>query len=290
VQYGYGDGSNIRAANAYVINSGQYWQHVSLDQVAPCNIIASCPGLATFPATYLAWAPSHAYTKGNIVLFTCSSRQWYFQAQTTGSSAAGSQPACKNYGGTITDGGTTWLLVAPSVFSAMQADTGVGELMVTDVDMTGFFNDCFAATNTFGGTAPNGIYFKNVTPGGCVSAGIHLKAGSGFHMQSGDIQGCLGTGCANVFVETSFSGVSGFTGVRIWNGGAYSVLVGANVVDMTFIGNFFNTGSTAAIALAGSNNFITGIGNNCRGAATGLTGAPGAGGYFPSGAAGNPGC
>jgi hypothetical protein len=172
----------------------------------------------------------------------------------------------------------------------MQVDTGSNEVMVDNTDMTGFFTSAFAMTNTFGTTAPTNVWLRNVTPGGSIGSGVLLNNGSNFRMEGADNQGCLGTGCAYVFVNNSFSGFASISGVNFHNGGAYGVLIGSGVNNVSITNNFVRSASTAAFAMSGSNNYIYGLGNNCVGATAGISGSPGANGLFPTGTGGNLGC
>jgi hypothetical protein len=294
VQYAYGDSSGTRAANALVLNSGQYWSHVSFDQVLP---VSPAPA---FPTTISAWTTNHAYTKGTVVTITCAGRSWYIQAANAGiSKTTGTGPTCLNYGSYATDAvtgscpspvaGVCWLLVGPNPFYLMQVDSGSNEVIVDSSDMTGFASACFAMTNTFGVTAPLNVRLHSVTPGGCLSQGVNLAAGSNFKMEGGDIQGCIGTACQGIFAANTFSGGIIVSGVQFDNGGAYSLYIGT-VSNVTAHGNIFGMGATNAVNVISGADYIAGIGNTCVGASAGLTGTIGTHSYFPSGTGGNPGC
>ena len=281
-QYAYGDGAHV-FGNAYVFNSGQYWTHDSFDQVTP----AATP---SYPMTAIsAWAATTSYSTGKIVSVTCATRSWWIQA-TVGGTSGGSAPACKNYGQNITDGTVTWQLVNNATSYAMQVDTGANEVDVADSDITGFFLSAFTMTNTYSGAAPTNVTLHGrTTPGGAYTYNVNIQAGSHFTMAGGDMLGCIVSGCAAANIATGVT-FARFIGVDVYNGLAYGFIVGSSVTDATFIGNTISQATTNAFVLLGTNDYITGIGNNCHGATAGLSGSPGANGYFPTGTSGNPGC
>ncbi len=283
-QYGYGDSSGgaIRSAIAYTYNGGGTWEQDYFDQVLPVNGGAGQPA---FPATIQPWAAGHAYSQGTVVTVTCASRTWYIQATNDGTSG-GSSPTCQNYGQPITDAGVTWLLVAPDPYYGMQVDTGAQEVIVNNTDMTGFFSYSFIMSDTFGGARPYSVYLTNVTPGGAYLGNLDLQYGSVFSMSGGDVQGCSYGGCANVYVSPSFGGRGIVQGVTIWNGGTYSVLLGSGAENMIFVGNVVENG--AAFYFSGLNDYMSGYGNDCSSATSGINGSPGPHSSFSS--ANNTGC
>ena len=285
-QYMYGDNSGVRAANARIINSGQYWLHDSFDQVVPTG---TAP---TFPTTVVAWTNAHVYTANTIAQFTCSGITWFAQVTVGGTSGA-SQPACQPYLRNITDNTVTWQMVAPTTSYAMMIDTGVNEVVVDSVDVTGFFGACVGITNSFSGTAPQNIWLHSMTPGGCYNQGYLINAGSNITIHSGDVQGCIFTSCNGLFVN----GIAGvfltIDGVNFHNGGLTSVTLGANTTGVFATGNTFNMGTTNSVVLGASTNAYSFIGNFCVHPQTGAVNAD-SGRYFPSAATtpnfGNPFC
>lgn len=286
-QYAYGDGSNLRAANAYIYNSGQYWFQTSLDQILPCQSgLCTSPTNPTFPTTVSSWASAHSYTSGTVVLITCGSRNFYMQASVSGTSG-GSQPACKPYLNLMTDNTVTWYLVSPAPLYAMQIDDLANEVIVDSVDMTGFFSACAAMTATHSQAGPQNVRFHSVTPGGCYQQGYLINAGAHFKIEGGDVQGCIQSGCSGVLVNNGSGSTAIISGVDFHAGGSFSVSTGTGVTILNMIGNQFSIGGTAAVAFGASNDFISGIGNFC---ASAHSGSAGANGYFPSTTSGNPGC
>lgn len=283
VTYGYGDGG-LRSANAYIVNSGQYWLHTSLDQVLPVAGSSLAYGTTITP-----WAASTAYGAGAVVQISCLGRAFWIQATIAGTSG-GSAPACQNYGVAIIDNSVTWMLVAPINHHAAQVDTGSNEVYFNGVDMTGMFSSAFTMTNTLAGAVPQQVQLVHSTPGGSYLHNIQLVAGTAFEMIGGDVSHCNFTGCTGAYAQAGF-GDATFNGVRFFNDLGYSIVTGSGVQSLTLIGNKFQTGKIKAVSLGASNDYITGIGNNCNGATGGgLSGSPGTHGYFPAGTAGNPAC
>jgi hypothetical protein len=285
-QYGYGDGSGTRAANAYIVGSGQYWFQDSLDQVLPCQSgLCTAPTNPSFPTTVSSWTASHVYTSGTVITVTCGGRSFFAQITVNGTSA-GSQPTCKPYLKLVTDGSTSWYLQAPDPSYAMQVDSGSNEVVVDSTDMTGFFSGCFATTNTLSTSGPQNIWLHSLTPGGCYLQGYQINSGSHIKIEGGDFQGCIIPGCSGVFVNNGASGFVTISGVHFHNGLAFGVLTGTGVSGLIMTGNTFES-ITAGVAFGSSNDFNSGIANYCG---SPHSGSPGANGYFPSTTSGNPGC
>lgn len=280
-KYGYGNGTIN--ANAYIANTGNNWYDGSLDNVLPFTPVP------VYPTTIAAYALGHVYTKGTMVTVTCVGRSWFWQAGANGTSNNVVQPNCLNYGTNIPDGAgaLVWQLVAPNPFHLMQVDSKAGEVFVVRTDMTGFATSCFTQTDTLSTGTPSNVTLIGVTPGGCYLEGFEILAGS-LTITGGDFEGCYLPGCAGAFFGPSAGSRSRVNGVNWGNGATFGISVNTGITDLTITNNFFVVDN--AVALAGSNNRIYGAGNNCVGSGSGLTGLPGAGGYFPTGAGGNPGC
>jgi len=288
-QYAYGDSSGLRAANAYLINSGQYWFQDSFDQVLPCESgLCTAPVNPTFPTTVSAWAATHAYTSGTVITVNCGAGKSFFAQITVNGTSAGAQPTCKPYLNLVTDGSTSWYLTAANPSYAIQIDTGNNEVIIDSTDVTGFFSACVGVTNTFAGVAPVDIRFHSLTPGGCYLQGYLISAGVNITIEGGDFQGCILSGCAGVYVNNGASGFVKIEHVDFHNGGSYSILTGANVSGANITNNNLSVGSTASMAFGATNDFNYFSGNFCS--TPTYTGSAGANSFAPHTTGGNPNC
>lgn len=269
IQYQYG------SAMLYNFNCGSIVMHNVFDQVAPITI--------PYGASFASRGNSTVYTAGDIR----NNAGWYIQYQTSGTSGA-APPTMHHYGVTITDGTATALLIGPATYYGVQIDTGSQEMQVTENDMTCICTAGIAITNTFAGTAPLLTHLTNNTPGGNISSGVLVSAGSDLHMTGMEVNGCLAPGCPAVYLNTT-GGKSIINGLRVLNDVGYGVLLGAglnsiiangmftgahinsiqvaaNVNNFAITGNLFTGGSTGGLVIsAGTSNYYTITGNVCNG-------------------------
>lgn len=279
----YGDTTH-HFAMLYTNGGGGWIANSHFDQIWPFSVPA-------YGASINAWAATTAYTAGAVVSVTCLSRSWWWQAMTSGTSAA-SQPACQPYGNTITDGvgGLTWQLIGPTNYACAQIDTGSIETYITTSDFTCAANNNIQFSNTYSGTAPQQITLQNVSPGGGVSSNVAVSAGSHIRLFGIEASRCIQSNCtaialassgayfnlANfeclntvgycVFVSAgSASNIHGGIVTTSQTGGIY---VGGGISTFNIDDNLVNVGAGNSIYVAaGASNHYTIQGNSCNGTA-----------------------
>ena len=279
--YAYGDGGHGQAM-VYVINSGGWVHDSHFDQMWPI----SQPGHGT---TFSPWGSNQTYPLGRVV----SLGGYYIQVSQAGTSAA-TPPTLKSYNMAIADGSVHWLLVAPTTYYAMQIDTGSNENHIVRVDATCSCTAGFALTNTFAGAAPIATSISQSTPGGVLSSGIIVRAGTGLTLVADEVSHCILPGCSGVALLDNWAGPAMISGMTIKNDVSYGVLNGAGA-DLTvtgssvvsadtaglftsagighfvYSGNLLGGGNTQCVTIAsGASDYFDVINNICNGAGGGV--------------------
>lgn len=267
---------------------GGYFIRDTLDQ----NWAVSRP-VAGSISSISAWQSGHLYaTTGTIV----STGGFNLQQSSGSCTSGGVAPIVANYGTTISDGGCSWLLLAPTSYSCFQADSGTAAMFVWGMDCTGPFSVGFAMTNGGSGGAPQGISITDGTFGEAFQAEFQNApgvAGSNLTITGGIWQNCIFSNCTLINLTSAWLGdlkVSNATlevgalGVNI-AGGVNNVIVGGQISGMTAagvgvsagvsgfgvigvnLGTSPNWGTSAAgvvINAGGSDNYNV-TGNGCAG-------------------------
>lgn len=205
-------------ATVYITGGGGAFRFFgsSIDQVWPIS-------LPSAPLTLTAWTNGHTYNVGDVATITQSAKTYIVQVRVGGTSGA-SAPALANYAVDIADGATLkWRLVAPSVYTGVQCDTGCSEITFSQTDFTGPFTNSLSMTNTLAGTAPSFLHVEQSTFSQTTGDAISLIAGASADITDSEILGCLGSGCAGVKIDSAWAGRLSIKGGQIGNNAAYGV-------------------------------------------------------------------
>lgn len=266
-------GSAYGGANVYIA-AGMWLERNAFDQNWPVSFPA-------YPLTANAWAATTAYTVGQVV----STAGYYIQCLTAGTSG-GTAPALKNYGTSITDGTAVWLLVAPTTYYGVQADTGASEVNMLQQDLSGPFTAGLAMTNTLAGLAPSYISIGTGSViGQTFTAGVFASTGSelvvdGLHIAGGVLSGSYGVVLSNTFAgrarivnNTFLTGTGNGVGIQagvstvvannhINTNTGNAVVVAANINDFVIAGNTIEPNNLNGIVVqAGTSNHYAIYGN-----------------------------
>lgn len=232
-QYAYG------SAMIYVALGGGYIDNSHFDQVWPVSVPAYGTALP-------AWGAAAACNLGDVK----STAGFYIQYTNVAAGVTGGvAPTLKIYGQTITDGTCTALLVAPASYVSTQADTGVNELQMTKIDMTGSFTSGLRLSNTLGGTAPQSVTCTDCVTGQVVVNGAHAAAGTDLVLQNLHVSRCIITGCQAVEMDTGWTGPALVNALRVTNNVGYGVF-NAGGSGLTVSNSAIRTAAVSALHTA----------------------------------------
>ena len=229
------------------------------------SVDASIPGAApTFPYTFNNRANTTFYALHTIVKGVCpDGATYYWQAVVAGTSG-GSNPTCKNYLLNFVDGTAQWQVIAPTQQAMFRADGGI-EIQVIGMDISGFAEYNFWASNNGGSGAPQYVTLVDSTLSGGVKGIFFAEAGAQFALHGNHLRGCFETACFGLGLGNNWLGgmlAQGnffqFTSTGVVISGS---ALGYNVIDGNYASNNVSIDYYAA---PGAAHFAF-TNNNCGG-------------------------
>lgn len=248
----------------------------------------ACSATVIYPFTINNWAANHTYGACAVV-----DTQGYWIGTVAGGISGSGAPTLQPFGSNITDNTVTWFLIGPDGGAGFVCDTGATELHVDMADLSGANLHNFLAENSLSGTACNTVAVTHSVVSVGYGDGVALTAGSDINFSNDELLGCAGTSCAVVSTSGTWSRGLTITSNPIISMGTFSINDGAgsgSVIsnnqfnlavsggqginerqnDFSIMGNIFS-GAGAAAEFSNAVSRGSFIGNNCHGAAGGLT-------------------
>ena len=268
--------------------SGTYFNRCKIDQAWPYG---PAPAAAAVKG---ARANTTAYNAGDLV----SLSGFYIQCTIAGTSGA-SPPTLLKYNDAIVDGTVTWKLACATGLVGALVDSGSNYNLFFQCDFTGAYRGGVHYTNSLATTAPQKNVIRDTEVGSLLEFGIRGDAGAGLIIDgatvnalvlaagtaidlgaawTGDatIQGCL-IYAAGIGIQVSGGTNADVRGNQVFGCTTAGIRVIANVNRFSITDNTAGTSATwgtnlqGIIVAAGTSDNYAIVGNNTRGATTGLT-------------------
>jgi len=233
---------------------GAWWNRVQLDQTA-----GSSGGYGSIAGTLPpAWASSHSYAANAVV----SSNGYYFQTAAGGTSG-GTPPTLHSYNSSFSDGGVSWLLLAPTSFYALLLDSYSNQNFFRYMDFDGPYTNAIISLNTLSAAAPTLTTISDSNAGATFGDVFDLQQGNGFSVVNSTFGACLSTSCIAIHTEINWQGDVRLSANWIHDG-AYGVDAGAPAShsNLIVVGNIFTDWTQVAFNVGNSGD-VQFIGNSC---------------------------
>ena len=233
---------------------GGWWNRVQADQTS--GTYGSYGTIAgTAPA---AWASSHSYTVNTVV----SSNGYYFQTSSTSCTSGSTAPTLHTYNTSFSDGGCTWLLLAPATYYAVFFDTYSNQNFLHWMDIDGPYTSSMYFDNSLGGAAPTLTTVTDSNAGAVYGYVVDLEYGNGFTLANSTFGASLTANYAIVYYGSNWNGDSQLTG-NWFHDASYGVDAAypVNHANLGVINNNFT--NISAVAMTSTVEDARFIGNGC---------------------------